>query len=85
MLDDTPSALSGAWDTIAEINQALLEALRAAAQDAGRARDLAGAMDVRDARCLAKRVLRVAFAATERARLPGCTASHADSGQFRRQ
>ncbi len=42
MLDETPSMLSGAWDAallapIAEINQALLEALRAAAQDPSRA------------------------------------------------
>lgn len=43
MLDETPSTLSGGWDTgllapIAEINQALLEALRTAAQDRSRAR-----------------------------------------------
>ncbi len=43
MLDETPSMLSGAWDTallapIAEINQALLEVLRAAAQDPTRPR-----------------------------------------------
>ena len=43
MLDEMPSALSGAWDTallapIAEINQALLEALRTAALDPSRTR-----------------------------------------------
>ena len=43
MLDEMPSALAGVWDTallapIAEINQALLEALRTAALDPGRPR-----------------------------------------------
>lgn len=43
MLDETPCALSGNWDTgllapIAEINQTLLEALRAAATDQRRER-----------------------------------------------